>query len=145
MQAFLIILIIIGLSIVGSAVGFITIPWLKFDRQVQMERDIVTKTYNADNALYNYRWFKDQMAEIKATETKIETAESDLESFERLAGDHKNWTFEDKNEYARLSSVKTGLMNHYQDVVTEYNSRATQADRAIFQDELPLFFSIKPY
>jgi hypothetical protein len=61
----------------------ITIPWLKFDRQVQMNRDIVTKTYNADNALYNYRWFKDRAEAIKATEKKIENAKLERYGFRK--------------------------------------------------------------
>ncbi len=62
-----------------------------------------------------------------------------------MAGDRSKWTFEDKNESARLSAVYTGLKNHYEDLVTEYNARANEVDRAVFQDELPTFFSLKPF
>lgn len=46
--------ILIGISVIGSALNLITIPWLRFDQKVQMERDIVKKTYDAENAIYNY-------------------------------------------------------------------------------------------
>ena len=144
-----IILLIIGgiilLTIVGTAMNLITIPWLKFTSQVQMNRDIVTKTYNADNAIYNYHWFQERLGSIKATETQIQNAIDTQTAFKKDAGDRKNWTFEDKTEDSRLGSVVLGLKNHYQELVNEYNARANEADRTIFSQDLPLFFSLKAY
>jgi len=136
---------LIFIGIIGSAMNLITIPWLKFNRQVQMERDIVTKTYDADNALYNYHWFKEKAGEIKATEQKIIIAEAEFKSFQDVAGPRKDWTFEDKTEESRLRSISMGLKTYYQSLVAEYNARASQVDRAIFQDELPLFFNLNAY
>lgn len=136
---------IVLLGVVGTALNLITIPWLKFNSQVQMNRDIVTKTYNADNALYNYRWFKDRHESIKATEIQIENAISTQDSFRASAGVRSAWTFEDKIEDSRLGAVILGLKNHYQEIVAEYNSRAKQADRNIFIDDLPLFFNLNAY
>lgn len=141
-------LVIVGLlllGILGTAMNLITIPWLKFGKQVQMNRDIVTKTYNADNAIYNYHWFQERLQSIKATEVQIENAKTTQAQFKIDAGDRKNWTFEDKTEDARLGSVVLGLKNHYQEIVGEYNARSNEADRAIFSQELPLFFSLKAY
>jgi len=125
--------------------NIITIPWLKLNSQVQMERDIVQKTYNADNALYNYRWFKDRHEAILAAEVQIQHTIAAVNAFEVSAGARSTWTFEDKTEHARLSSVVLGLKNNYETLVAEYNSRAKQVDRAVFQDELPMFFTIKPF
>lgn len=141
-------LVIVGMIIfgaLGTALNLFTIPWLKFSRQVQMNRDIVEKTYNADNALYNYHWFKEKAGSIEATKNKILIAQTDLSEFQALAGDRFKWTFDDKQEESRLRTVLTGLKNFYEDQVTEYNARANQADRAIFKDELPLFFSLDAY
>lgn len=151
-SAAVIILIVLGviasffvLAVIGSALNLITIPWLKFDRQVQMERDIVSKTYNADNALYNYRWFKDRAEAIKALDKTIEQSWQAVSDFEFNAGLRADWTFEDKTEASRLRAVAQGQKAQYNSLVGEYNSRAQQVDRAIFIDDLPLFFSIKPY
>lgn len=141
-------LVLIGfvvLSVVGMALNIITIPWLKLGRQVQTERDIISKTYNADNALYNYHWFKERYEAIKATEKKIVVAKEQVTTFELNAGVRKDWTFEDKNEHARLNSITQGLKSHYEDIVAEYNARAKEADRAIFKDDLPLFFNLNPF
>ena len=136
---------LVVLGVIGTALNLITIPWLKFNRQVQMERDVVTKTFNADNALYNYHWFKERYEAIKATENKIKVAKEAVADFELSAGARKNWTFEDKNESARLASIAQGLKSHYEDIVAEYNARAKEVDRAIFKDELPLFFNLQPF
>ena len=133
------------LGVVGTGLNLITIPWLKFGSQVQMNRDILTKTYNANNALYNYHWFQERMTAIKATEVQIQNAIDAHTNFVASAGVRKDWTFEDKTEDARLGSVVLGLKNHYQEIVAEYNARANEADRDIFSQELPLFFSLKPF
>lgn len=135
----------VGLSVVGTALNIITIPWLKLNRQVQTERDIIEKTYNADNAIYNYEWFKNRYQDIKATETKIENAKETVDTFNQSAGPRSEWTFEDKQESARLNSVVLGLKNHYEEIVAEYNARAQQVNRNIFQDDLPLIFDLRPF
>lgn len=143
-----VILFFIGLtllSVLGTFTGFITIPWLKFGKQVQMERGIIAKTYNADNALYNYHWFKERITALKAIENKIQNAKDTEAGFISSAGARKDWSFEDKTESARLSTVTLGLKNQYEDLSAEYNARALEVDRAIFSQDLPLFFSIKPF
>ncbi len=149
MKVFGIIVLVLGgfmaLSVVAAALNLITIPWLKFTTQVQTNRDIVTKTYNADNVLYNYRWFKDRVEAIKALEVTIDQSEAAITRFEASAGARKDWTFEDKNEHARLSAVLQGQSAQYNTIVGEYNSRMKQADRSIFAEELPLFFDLRPY
>lgn len=134
-----------ALAVVGSAMNLITIPWLKFDSQVQTNRDIIKKTYNADNALYNYHWFQERSGSIKALGETIAQSSTALESFEVSAGARKDWTFEDKTEDSRLRQVVLGQKAQYNSLVNEYNARAGEVDRAIFQDGLPLFFSIKPF
>lgn len=133
----------IALAALGSALNLITIPWLKFDSKVNMERNIVTKTYNADNALATYHWFKEKAGSIKTAEQNITVALTAVKSFEESAGPRKDWTFEDKGEHARLSAVYQGAVSYYNSVVNEYNAKASQEDKAIFKDELPLFFNLR--
>ena len=133
------------LAVVGAALNLITIPWLKFTRQIDTNRGIIEKTYTAENALVQYHWFKERFEAIKATENKIKIAKEAQVSFEASAGIRKDWTFEDKNEYARLSSVVLGLKSHYEDIVAEYNAKSRESDRAIFKDNLPLFFDLQPF
>lgn len=135
----------VALGALGTALNLITIPWLKFDSQVQMNRDIVTKTYNADNAIYNYHWFKERSAAITALDQTIQQSQASMTSFEVSAGPRASWTFEDKTEDNRLRQVILGQQAQYNSLANEYDARAKEADRAIFQDGLPLFFSLKPF
>lgn len=131
------------LSVLGSALNLITIPWLKFDSQVNMNRDIVTKTYNADNALYNYHWFQEKAGDIKTADQNITVAQAALTDFETSAGVRTSWSFDDKTEDSRLRSVLQGSRTYYNGLVNDYNARAGEVDRSIFQNGLPLFFSLK--
>lgn len=135
--------VVATLTVLGTAFNLITIPWLKFDSKVNLNRDLVTETYNVENALYNYRWFKDQYEAIQTAKKKITIAEQAQTDFEQSAGPRDKWTFEDKTEDARLRAVVQGNKSHYEDLVAEYNSRSKQVDRAIFKDGLPIFISLE--
>lgn len=132
-------------SLLGAALGIITLPWLKLNTQIQTNRDIITKTYDANNVVYNYEWFKQTAEDIKATQTQWQDAADAHAAFTTAAGPHDKWTFEDKTEDARLGAVQNGLKNHYTQLVADYNAHASEANRNIFQENLPTFFSLKPF
>lgn len=143
--AVLAVFVLVILGAVGTGLNLITIPWLKFGSQVQMNRDVVTKTYSADNAIYNYHWFQERAQSIKALDISITQSQAALKDFEVSAGARSTWTFEDKTEDNRLRQVVLGQENQYNSITAEYNARAQEVDRNIFQDGLPLFFSLKPF
>ncbi len=93
---------------------------------------IIQKTVDADNILYNYEYFKQTYRDVLATDSKIISAQQDLDNFKLDAGERDRWTFEDKNESSRLTSVLTGLKNYRQDVVAQYNARAKMLNRKLF-------------
>ena len=135
-------LVMLGGVILGPVLGLVTLPWFKFATKVQTNQQIITKTYDADNVIYNYEWFKNTYEAINADKEKIKTAKTDVDTFELNAGARSTWTFEDKTEDARLHTVLTGLQNHYQDLVAQYNARAKMTNRSIFQDNLPLYINL---
>jgi len=99
---------------------------------------VVGKVLNADSILYNYEWFKQTYQDVKAIGLKIKNAEGQIRRFKEAAGSRDAWTFEDKNEFARLSSIFLGLSNQKEDIVATYNARAKMASRGIFMTgELP--------
>lgn len=134
---------IILVGVLGTAFKLFTLPWVKFDAKVQTNQDIIKKTYNADNALYNYHWFQEHYEAIGAADKKVVIAKVALEDFEASAGPRDKWTFEDKTEDARLRAVLQGNRSHYEELVAEYNARAKEVDRNIFKDGLPLFVDLK--
>lgn len=125
---------ITGLYAVGTALRVILLPVRVVDRSIGTLEGITDKTLTADNAIYQYEWFKQQVEDIKAIEAKIQIAQASYDGFIASAGDRKAWTFEDKNEAARLQSVKQGLQSQYQDVIATYNARTKMANRNIFLD-----------
>jgi hypothetical protein len=132
-----IMLFVLGLGVfglVGRAVRVAMLPVRVVDRSIETTEGIVDKTLTADNAIYNYEWFKQQKEDIKAIESKIEIAQTSYDSFVASAGPRKDWTFEDKTESARLAAVKQGLQSQYQDMVATYNARSKMANRSIFLD-----------
>lgn len=134
-----ILLSIIGLGILGIGGRLIWVAMLPvhvMDNTIQTGHDIVDKTINADNAIYNYEWFKQTYEDIQALKNKTEIAQKQVEQFKIDAGDRSKWTFEDKTEFSRLQSVSQGLQSQLEDVVATYNARAKMANRSIFKDGL---------
>lgn len=127
---------------VGVALGIFALPLFRLQTKVDTNYQIIQKTYNADNVIYNYEWFKQTYEDIQADDLKIANAQKSLDIYKENAGEQKNWTFEDKTEIARLGAVILGLQNHKEDLVATYNARAKMANRNIFQNNLPMFISL---
>jgi len=134
---------VLTLSFVGSLFRLISLPFLQFGAQVNTNEGIIQKTYNADNALYNYHWFQERKAALEALDLTIVQSQASLKDFEAAAGARSGWTFEDKTEDSRLRAVVLGQQSQYNSLAKEYNAHANEVDRAIFKDGLPLFFSLK--
>lgn len=131
-----------GVALFGSAFHIFTLPFIRLESKVQTNEDIIKKTYNADNALAQYHYFKDTYEAIQADQNKIAQAKEAVTQFQAQAGPRTEWTFEDKTEYSRLNAVVQGLQSHYEDLVAEYNAKAKSVDRAVFKDNLPLYIGL---
>jgi hypothetical protein len=135
------ILSIIGILIVGGtifslAAGIISFPFHVAGNEIQTAHDVVDKTINADNSIYNYEWFRQTYQDIQAQKTQLSNAQQSLDIFIKMSGDRKSWTFEDKNEYARLNSIVLGINNNLAQTIANYNARANMANRNIFQNSI---------
>ncbi|QIG68155.1 hypothetical protein EVB55_220 [Rhizobium phage RHph_Y68] len=106
---------------------------MMFTKLVLSPVAMVTKTFDADNVIYNYEWFKRQYNDIVAFNQKIDIAQSQISRFEESAGPRTNWTFEDKQEANRLSSVVLGLRNQRESMIAEYNAKSSMVNRSIFK------------
>lgn len=126
--------IIFAISALGYIARIVFFPVKVLDNTIQTGYDAVDKTINAENAIYNYEWFKRQKESIDATNKKLLIAQNAVDSFKQEAGDRKDWTFEDKTEDARLRSVAQGIESQLKDMIAEYNARTKMANRNIFQD-----------
>lgn len=124
------------LSVGGMAMGVISLPFHAASNGIDTAHGIIDKTINADNAIYNYEWFKQQVQDIEANQQKAKLADQAVLSFEAAAGPRSDWTFEDKTEDARLRSIAQGLHSQDASLTANYNARASMANRSIFADGL---------
>src|ERR1035437_1292155 len=93
-------------------------------------KEIINKTLDADHVLQNYEWFKQQNQDYEAINKKIAEADTSYQTFKReLPKERAQWTFEDKNELSRLSSILDGLKYQKNDIVSVYNARSTMMNR----------------
>lgn len=125
--------IVLGMLMCGGVVLWIANPFMQ-------AADVVNKTVDADNMIYNYEWFKQRHESIDAIDFKIRAQQLSVEDFEKSAGDRKDWHREDREEHARLSTILTGLRQQRADLAAEYNARSRMANRSIFKSgdvELP--------
>lgn len=100
--------------------------------------DVIEKTLDANNVLANYEWFKQQYNDWEAIKSKVQQAENSVTTFKSEAGDRAKWTFEDKEESARLQSIADGLKYQKEDIESKYNARSKMLNRNLFKtNDLP--------
>ena len=133
MKGLKIVLIVIGIIVLGFAVKYIFFPITALDKGIDVAYGVMDETLDADNAIYNYEWFKQTAEDIIALGKKEDRAEQSIQIFMETADNSR----EDKNELARLRAIKSGLGNMLDDTIAKYNARSQMANRAIFKDNLP--------
>ena len=124
---------IVLLLVVATGIGF-------FGNFFTQGQRVIEKTIDADNMIYNYEWFKQRHEDIGAIDQKIELSVVAVQSFIEAAGDRKDWHREDREEHARLSTVRLGLEQQRADLAAEYNARSRMVNRSVFKtgdSELP--------
>lgn len=127
---------IIALLAAGTILRIVMFPVNTLNKEIDIAYDAQDKVLTADNAIYNYEWFKQQKANIDATKSQLTNARLSYSSFTESAGPRETWTFEDKTEDSRLRSIVLGLENNLQRQIEDYNARASMATRNIFEDHV---------
>ena len=135
----LILIIILAIIVLGYGIKYIFFPVRIITNQIDSAGDIIDKTYTAENAIYNYEWFKTQYEKIEANRKQVQNVIDSIAEFKQTYGNEAtSWDYETKQEYNRLNIIKVGLQNQDETLVAEYNARSKMANRAIFKDKLPL-------
>lgn len=127
---------VIAFAVVSSVLRIVLFPVNTATKLIDTAYEAQDKILNADNAIYNYEWFKQQYQDIEASKKQLVNARVSYEAFTESAGVRSTWTFEDKTEDARLRTVVLGLENNLQSQIADYNARASMATRNIFEDSL---------
>ena len=135
----IIVAIVLILGAVSIGFGVLKLPVKTLTTQIDSASEIIDKTNDADNAIYNYEWFKTQHEQIQVMERQIKISEQEIDDHKDLYGTDANaWGYSTKDEYSRLKSIRAGQDMQYEKLVGDYNARSKMANRNIFQDKLPL-------
>ena len=136
--ATLIIIALVVLSVAGWGLKAAMLGPKTITTQIDSAAEVIEKTYDADNAIYNYEWFKQQEADIRAAEKQIGNMKHSLDEYKDMYGDPTEWDFQTKQDYNSQNTKYIGQRNYYEELVEDYNARANMANRNIFDDKLPL-------
>lgn len=109
------IIVILGLAIVGG-VG----SWA-INLASQPGR-VVQQTFDANNMIANYEWFRQQYQDVIAIDGKIAVQ---VEAQQAATSEA---------ERTRIASIIAGLRTKRAQMVADYNARASMANRSIFQN-----------
>jgi len=137
----ILLLCVIGVVVLiggGYLIKYWLLPVHVTTAQIDSGHEIISKTYNPDNAIYNYEWFKTQYEKIQANRNQIQNLKDSLASFKETYGNVTTWDYITKEEYNRLNTMYIGLQNQDENLVAEYNARSKMANRNIFDDKLPM-------
>jgi hypothetical protein len=109
---------LIGILIVLAIVGWL-ISWLLLPLRV----------VNPEDGLARWRWFYDTHEAINATKGNIQVAAQAVDDYEDFNGDPKEWDWQQKSEYQRLTSVKNGYITHFNNLANDYNAKMRDMTR----------------
>lgn len=130
--------IIAGLILLGFLIKLIAFPIAVVNNTLETPKEINNAVMNAENAIYNYEWFKQQEADIRRLVKQEATHKQTLKDYvEMLPKDRLKWTREDRNEWSRLNSNITAQRNMVDKAMEDYNARSQMVSRNIFKDNLP--------
>lgn len=113
-------------------------PVNTIDKSIDTAYEVVDKTMNGENAIYNYEWFKEQEAYIRQCLKNEEIAKEEWDTFvAMLPEDRAEWTSQDKDEEASLRNSYYALQKLTNKAMEDYNAKSSMVNRAIFKDNLP--------
>ena len=133
-------LVLVGvLALWGIGIGFgvIALPFHSISKQAEVAPEIIDQTITANNAIYNYEWFKQQYQDIGVAKQNVEVTDMQIVDFKTTYGNATAWDYSTKQLYSQLQTQRTGQIQYYNELVGDYNARASMANRAIFKDNLP--------
>lgn len=109
-----------------------------FEQNRQSGQEIAEDSLDADKAVNDYRWFRQQWYDIKSAREQLDNYQDQEKQFHETYGDDpKEWSMTAEERHGRIHDRITGQRNVISSMVAEYNARQSDATRAIFQCGLP--------
>lgn len=127
-----------GAFIVLNVISFVWFPFLPWFEERDAGQEVVEQTYDAEQAIQNYEWFRQQHNDIEAQRNIIDNNYDELDRFYSTYGENPDeWGRTAQERHSRIQQRITGNQNALEQMVAEYNARSEQANNALFKCHLP--------
>lgn len=111
---------------------------LIFEQNRQSGQEIAEDSMDADVAVQEYRWFRQQWQDIQAARAQLENYQQQEQEFHQTWGnDTDDWSRQAQTRHGRIHDRITGQRNNIETLIADYNARQSDATRAIFNCGLP--------
>lgn len=130
--------LVMGAFIVLNVISFVWFPFLPWFEERDAGQEVVEQTYDAEQAIQNYEWFRQQHNDIEAQRNIIDNNYDELDRFYSTYGENPDeWGRTAQERHSRIQQRITGNQNALEQMVAEYNARSEQANNALFKCHLP--------
>ena len=134
---FLVVIASVVINVADTALHWGILPWHTVTAQVDSGDKIITKVYDPDRAMAQYSWFKQKHEDILATEKNIGITKNQVDQFKADNGNMSGWDSETKQTYRQMNTVYTGQQEYYSQLISDYNSAASDITKNIYLKGLP--------
>lgn len=135
LAAIIVVLSFVLLNVIGYFFYPAIMPWFQ---QRQAGEEVIENTYDAEKAVNEYEWFRQQYRDIEAQRQQIENHQEELDRFYEIHGkDAEEWSRTAAEDHSRIQKRITGNQNKLEQMVADYNARSDMANREIFKCHLP--------
>lgn len=130
--------IILSIMMAGILIKLVLFPLTVAHNTIDTPIGINNRVMNADNAIKNYEWFKQQEEDIQRLYVQEKNHLDALNRFiKTLPESRKDWDFMDKEEVSKLSANYTAQKDMVNRAIHNYNAKAKMVTKNIFKDNLP--------
>lgn len=138
--------VVIAFLLIVSLISYVFMPFLPWLEQRDAGEEVIEDTNDADRAVQEYEWFRQQYQDIEAQRAQIENSYDELDRFYDTYGeDPDEWDRTTKERHNRIQQRITGNQNMLEQMVADYNARSSMDNRALFKCNLPYQVDDKMY
>jgi len=133
---FLIVIVIVAFSYAGKLIFF----------PVKVAQEVAEETFDGSRMIYVYETYFNMYADVQATAGKLQNHQDALNRFMVGHPNPDNWTYNQQQEYGRLSDAVLSVKNILYDQVNHYNAEAGKINKKfLLDDNLPDTLRIEDY
>jgi hypothetical protein len=88
--------------------------------------------YSPGAMLKKYEWFKNQAESYKQISARYENFEKAISNFVANFPDRAKWSWQDREEYQRLCSVRDGYLSQVNSIIADYNAQSGKFNWSAF-------------